>query len=97
MSKNLMMLFSATSFPTIPKSKTVSYETKQDLISSVSRGTWRPEDNVHAHKLKKLSRAIESWLMEYKYEGEWQIDVIAVKIVPRGKYATVKYIPNVIL
>ena len=77
--------------------KTVSYETKQDLISSVSRGTWRPEDNVHAHKLKKLSRAIESWLMEYKYEGEWQIDVIAVKIVPREKYATVKYIPNVIL
>lgn len=77
--------------------KTVSYETKQDIISSVSRGTWRPEDNVHAFKLKKLSRAIESWLMEYKYEGEWQIDVAAVKVVPCEKYATVKYIPNIIL
>ncbi len=77
--------------------KTVSYETKNQLSASVSRGTWRPEDNVHAYKLKKLYRAIESWLMEYKYEGDWQIDVMAVKVVTREKYATVKYIPNVIL
>lgn len=77
--------------------KTVSYETKANLESSVSRGTWRPEDNVHAHKIKKLSRAIESWLQEFRYEGEWQIDVVAVKIVPREKYSTVKHIENVIL
>jgi putative endonuclease len=77
--------------------KTVSYETKEILKGSVSCGTWRPEDNVHPHKLKKLSRAIESWLMEFKYYGEWQIDVLAIKVVPREKFATVKYIPNVIL
>jgi len=77
--------------------KTVSYETKELLQASVSRGTWRPEDNVHPHKLKKLSRAIESWLMEFKYDGDWQTDVLAVKVVPREKFATVKYIPNVIL
>lgn len=77
--------------------KTVSYETKQQLFASVSRGTWRPEDNVHAYKIKKLSRAIESWLMEKRYEGDWQIDVVAVKLVTREKYATVKYLPNIIL
>jgi putative endonuclease len=77
--------------------KTVSYETKQQLTDSVSRGTWRPEDNVHAYKIKKLSRAIESWLMERRYEGEWQIDVVAVKLVTREKYATVKYLPNIII
>jgi putative endonuclease len=77
--------------------KTVSYETKEALKASVSRGTWQPEQNVHEYKLKKLARAIESWLMENKYEGEWQIDVVAVKIVPREKYATAKYIDNVIL
>ncbi|HMO77647.1 MAG TPA: YraN family protein [Candidatus Paceibacterota bacterium] len=77
--------------------KAVSYETKQLLDSSVSRGSWRPEDNVHPHKIKKLSRAIESWIMEYKYEGEWQIDVIAIKLVLHEKYATVKYLPNIIL
>lgn len=77
--------------------KTVSYETKQDLQRAVSYGTWRPEENVHPKKIQRLSRAIESWLMENNYEGEWEIDVMAVRIVPREKYATIKYLPNIIL
>ncbi|KXJ99053.1 MAG: hypothetical protein UZ19_OD1000552 [Parcubacteria bacterium OLB19] len=77
--------------------KTVSYETKSALEQAVTHGTWRPEENVHAFKLRKLNRAIESWLMENNCDLNWQIDVIAVKVVPREKYATVKYIPNVIL
>ncbi len=77
--------------------KTVSYETKQQLDEAVTRRTWRPEENVHAFKLIKLSRAIESWLLDNRSENEWQIDVIAVRVVPREKFSTVKYIPNVIL
>ncbi len=77
--------------------KAVSHETKNDLNVAVSRGTWRPEENVHTYKIKKLSRAIESWLMEKKWEGDWQIDVVAVRIVPREKFATAKYIPNIVL
>ena len=77
--------------------KTVSYETKEYLKESVSRGNWRPEDNIHALKIKKLSRAIESWISQYNYEDDWQIDVIAVKVVPREKFATVKYLPNITL
>lgn len=76
--------------------KTVSYGTKNDLKQAISRGTWRPEENVHFSKIKKLNRAIESWITENGYEGYWEIDVIAVRIVPREKYATVKYITNVI-
>ncbi len=77
--------------------KTVSYETKQQLQSAISRGTWRPEENVHTQKIRKLNRAIESWIMESEYLGDWQIDVVAVRLVPREKYATIKYIPNVIV
>jgi putative endonuclease len=77
--------------------KTVSYETKQALTQAVSHGTWRPEENVHPKKLQRLHRAIESWIMEHNYDGEWEIDVIAVRVVPREKYAAVKHIPNVIL
>ncbi len=77
--------------------KTVSYETKQRLQEAVTRRTWRPEENVHPYKLRKLNRAIESWLMENDYNGKWLIDVIGVRIVPREKYATVKFIPNIIL
>jgi putative endonuclease len=76
--------------------KTVSYETKADLNRSVLRGTWRPEENVHFHKIQRLNRAIESWIMDNNYDGEWEIDVLAVRIVPREKYATVKHIPNVV-
>ena len=75
--------------------KTVSYETKQQLQAAVTRRTWRPEENVHQYKLIKLQRAIESWLIEKQYDGEWQIDVVAVRLVPREKYATAKFIPNV--
>jgi putative endonuclease len=77
--------------------KTVSYETKQDLQYAVTHGTWRPEENVHRFKLKKLSRAIESWLVENATDYQYQIDVVAVRYVPRETYATLKYIPNVII
>jgi len=77
--------------------KTVSYETKVELEQAVARGTWRPEDNVHALKLKKLSRAIDTWISDYKWSGDWQIDVAALRIVPHETYATIKYLDNVIL
>ena len=76
--------------------KTVSYETKTDLQKAVSHGTWRPEENVHFAKIQRLNRAIESWIMEHNYDGQWQIDVMAVRIVSREKYATIKYLPNII-
>lgn len=77
--------------------KTVSYETKRDLEKAVSYGTWRPEENVHPAKIQKLNRTIESWLLEHHCESAWQIDIAAVRIVPREKYATVKYMPNIII
>ncbi len=77
--------------------KTVSYDTKADLERAVSYGTWRPEENVHSYKLQRLARAIETWLAEYNWEGDWQIDVVAIRIVPRETYATVKYIDNIVL
>jgi putative endonuclease len=77
--------------------KSVSYETKSDLEYAVTHETYRPEENVHRDKLKRLGRAIETWIIEHKYEGEWQIDVITVRIVPRERFVSVKLIENVIL
>jgi len=76
--------------------KTVSYETKSDLERAVSHGTWRPEEQVHAHKLKKLQRAIQSWLIDESWQGSWQIDVVGVRVVPRETYVTINIIENVI-
>ncbi len=82
--------------------KSVSYETKEKLQYSVTHlsaqagGTWRPEEQVHQFKLHQISKALETWIAENNYEGDWQIDVIAVRIVPRETYATVKCIENIV-
>jgi len=77
--------------------KTVSYETKADLEQAVSYGTWRPEENVHFKKIQRMNRTVQTWLQDNDYHGTWQIDVLAVRIVPRDKLATVKYIQNIII
>ncbi len=77
--------------------KSVSYETRQALDAAVTRETWRPEEKVDAWKLYKISLAIEAYLTEYPGEWSWQIDIAAIRLVPREKYAQVKLIENVIL
>jgi len=76
--------------------KTVSHETKAQLQDAVRHGTWRPEEQVHQFKLHQIHKALETWIGDTNYEGDWQIDVAAVRIVPHETYATVKFIDNVI-
>ena len=77
--------------------KTVSYGTKQDLEAAIRSRVWRPEENVHAYKLQKLARAVQSWLTEHTWSGDWQIDVAAVRIVPRETYARINMIENIVI
>ncbi len=76
--------------------KTVSYETTTDLNDAVYHETYRPEENVHKDKIKRLKRVIEVWLFERKYKGKFQIDIVTVRLVTREKYARVKMIANVV-
>lgn len=76
--------------------KTVSHETKEALEYAVSCGTWRPEEQVHRFKLHQIHKALQTWIFDNKYKGDFQIDVLAVRIVPRETFATVKYIANII-
>ena len=76
--------------------KTVSYETRQGMDQAISRGTWRPEENVHLHKQKRLARAIQTWMAERKYTGEFQIDILTLRMVQQEKFVRIKLIENVI-
>ncbi len=76
--------------------KTVSHETKQALELAVTHGTWRPEEQVHREKLNRMARTIETYLGENQITKAWQIDVAAVRLVPRETYSTINYIENVI-
>lgn len=77
--------------------KTVSYGTKEKLKKYVARGTFRPEDKVHKWKLARLRRAIETWVAEQSYKGEYQLDVVTVRMVPHEKFAVVDMIEHVVL
>lgn len=74
-----------------------AYVSRENICRAVSHGTWRPEDNVDRRKLQKLIRTAETWMLERKYNGEWQLDVAAVKIDSTQKSGKIKIIDNVIL
>jgi len=67
----------------------VSYETSEH----------RPEENVHYQKLKRLSRVIQTYLLDKKvsYETEWQIDVLAVFLDLKNKKAKFRFTENIII
>ena len=58
---------------------------------------YRPEDNLHPWKLKRLARAIQTYLLEKNIEGDWQFDVITVKIDMNTHRARVELIENIVL
>lgn len=69
-------------------------------VKSVSYGTvqgYRPEDNMHPWKLKRLSRAIQTYLLERKINGDWQLDVITVQIDQENRRARAEIIENIII
>lgn len=76
--------------------KTVSHDTKADLNWAVAHDLWRPEEQVHDRKLRKLGQGAEAWIKDNNYQGEWQIDIFAVRIVPHETFATINVIENVV-
>jgi putative endonuclease len=65
-------------------------------VSHVTMG-YRPEDNMHPWKLKRLSRAIQTYLLEKKLDCDWQLDLITVKIDQEKRKARVEIIENIII
>jgi len=84
--------------------KSVSCETlptvTHDLLAH--RGTeddYRPEDNMHSWKLKRISRTIQTYLLSEKIpdEKEWQVDLLVVFLNPKEKKARVKVVSDIVL
>lgn len=59
---------------------------------------YRPEENVHFSKIRRLSRTIQSYIAEKDIEeGGWQFDIAAVYIDQGSKQAKVIIHDNIIL
>jgi len=76
--------------------KTRSYKTRGKLLREVSYETSGPAENVHPEKLRRLHRAIETWLAERKHKGHFQLDIASVRLVYDDKYAVVEMLDNAI-
>ncbi|MEK7535698.1 MAG: YraN family protein [Patescibacteria group bacterium] len=55
------------------------------------------EENVHPWKLKRLSRAIQTYCLERNLPDDqaWQLDVITVELDFDTRNAQVKYLPDI--
>ena len=76
--------------------KTVSRENVKELKEEVD--SFEPEENVHPKKLKRMSRIIQTYLIEKNIEeGKWQFDVLAVFLDMKNRQARVRVTGNVII
>ena len=78
--------------------KTVSCENLKE-VASESGDSFRPEDNVHPWKLKRLARTIQVYLSENDkgQESDWQFDVATVFLDMKSRRARVKILEDIIL
>lgn len=63
-----------------------------------SRDEFRPEENIHPQKIKRLLRTINSYLSEKHLsdiDTEWQLDAIIVVLNQAEKKAQVRVIENI--
>ncbi|MEK7081071.1 MAG: YraN family protein [Patescibacteria group bacterium] len=88
--------------------KSVSCQTLSDVnrLSAKALATadetndnYRPEDNMHPWKLKRISRTIQTYLLSKKIpdEKEWQVDLLVVFLDIKNKKAKVKVVSDIIL
>ena len=79
--------------------KTVTRE-RADLIShEMTNNQLRPEENFHEAKLRRLHRAIQTYLLQKKVPESvpWEIDLACVYLNYETKKARVELFENVIL
>jgi len=74
----------------------------RSFVVEIPRGlaSWNdyePEDNIHPWKIKRLSRAIETYLLEKKIddEADWQIDSIAVYLNNKGEVLKIDHLEDI--
>jgi putative endonuclease len=84
--------------------KTVSCENSylnvtHETVYKKENDVFRPEDNVHTSKLRRLKNTILTYLEEKKISGEtlWCLDLIVIKVDLISRKAFTKMVSNIIL
>ena len=79
--------------------KSVNYLPAKALASvDKTQDDYRPEDNMHPWKMKRLSRTIQTYILSKKLDHrEWQVDLLLVFLDLKNKNARVKVVKDIIL
>jgi putative endonuclease len=85
--------------------KSVSRETLSNVANDTSTNEagkldqYKPEDNMHPWKLKRMSRTIQTYLLSKRIpdEKEWQVDLLVVFLDIKNKKAKIKMVKDIIL
>lgn len=72
-------------------------EVKTVTRERLTEGDYEPEDNIHPWKVKRLSRAIETYILQRKVkdEADWQVDSVAVYLKPDGGVWKIDYLEDI--
>lgn len=72
--------------------------TKSDVLTD-GDGGYRPEENVRSWKMKRMSRAVRTYLAERQIDEdrEFEVDVLAIRLDFEHKKAKIRMISNVLL
>ncbi|MEX0931489.1 MAG: YraN family protein [Candidatus Paceibacterota bacterium] len=75
----------------------VEVKTEKVSVTHENKG-YRIEENIHKDKLKRLTRAIYSYLKEKNVsdETEWRLDAVIVRLDTESKKARVSHIKNIL-
>ncbi len=78
--------------------KSVTREPAGVGLPAGRQGTYRPEDNMHGGKIKRLHRAIQTYLLQKKIKDNvtWQLDLACVYINLEDKKAKVEMLENIV-
>jgi putative endonuclease len=66
-------------------------------LPSEENDSYRPEDNMHQWKLKRLERTIQTYILEKNVEGEWQLALAVVYLSSDLKTAKVDFLENLVV
>lgn len=66
-------------------------------VSCVPHGTYRPEENMHPQKIRRLMRVIEVYLISHGTIQSWQFDLVCVYLDQEKKTARIKHIEDIVL
>jgi len=73
----------------------------RETLKNVNRETmdaYRPEDNMHPWKLKRMSRTIQTYLLSKDmHDRDWQVDLLVVFLSLKDRNAKIKVVKDIIL